>query len=135
MEQPIHNQSFVDLLGTAGDQIKMMLKIDTSLFRAEMEQTGSNAISIALWVVAAIFCMLLAMAATLEGLIFVLFYFGLPNYLAAFAAMGVFAIVGVVCVSVARSRLKDLSVVPDRTIAALKSDLTAFKKAMVDGIP
>ena len=107
-----------------------LARLDMQIFRAEVKHKALDVLSSGAYGVAALVCFLLGAFALVEFLILAIMLSGISAVTASLVVAGVLFLAGAFSLILARRAVKGLSLLPDKTVHQVKSDLAA----LIEGI-
>ncbi|GLS20558.1 hypothetical protein GCM10007874_35750 [Labrys miyagiensis] len=124
------NVSFVRLLEVARAELGSQLGQEAQLLQAEVKAKTSTILSASLLGIVGGIILLLSMAVALAALVLFIISLGITPALAALIVSVALGIGALTCLLAARTRMKNWTPVPLRTVQALREDFAALKKAV-----
>ena len=126
------NRPFLALVDTAGAELKSQLAQDGLLFQAEMKAKAEVIASTAVYSGVALLLMGLGALAGTATLVLFLIWLGLAPVLAALIVTVALFGVGGLFLLRAKALMRNWTVLPERTIAAIRADVAVLKEAVAN---
>ncbi|MDQ0390323.1 phage holin family protein [Labrys monachus] len=124
------NRPFLSLVDMAGIELRSQLGQEAQLLQAEMKAKVSVIQSTALYGGVAVFCMALGAIAGTATLVLFLVWLGLAPVLATLVVSVALLLAGAMFLWRARALMRDWTLLPVRTIAAVRADVATLKEAV-----
>ena len=123
---------YAALFGDVCAKAMALLKAELGVFAAEMQGKATQGVNAAVWLMAGALTLLASFALALIGLMFLLVRWGLRPELAGFALAAALAIGGTLALRHGLSKLRQLKLRPDHTLAQLRQDSSVLKRQVGD---